>query len=66
MTKKAIFKKAFVQPVFDYPNQFMSTEGMYLAVKRHTNNMSAYIRSLIQNDLKIDEHGKKVKEEPKG
>jgi len=35
--------------------------GMYKKIKKHTNNISDYIRILIMNDLKIDEFGNERK-----
>ncbi len=50
--------------VMNTPFIFATSEGMYLAVKKHCKNLNitvtSYFRGLIKNDLNIDDYGKKT------
>ena len=53
--------KRYSSKVMEIPVTFMVSEGMFLKLKERKRkdgeSHSFYLRELIKNDLKIDEHG---------
>lgn len=58
MAKKEKQKRFTAEKIMTHELSAMVTEGMFRIVKKHTTNISMYVRELIMIDLKIDEYGK--------